>query len=69
MSARTFHRLSNRLFAIRAAWNRQVPVRVEVAGDAATAIDIIPIVTGKAPALVTAPAPAAGRDRPCDIAA
>jgi hypothetical protein len=51
MSARSFHRLSNRFFALRAAWCQQAPVRVQVSGGSSTrVISRVPvIIVGDAP--------------------
>lgn len=71
MSVRSFHRLSRRFFALRAAWCQQVPVRVEVAGDPTAAFNRVPVnVIGDAdsPPVVVDP-PVTARETPSHRAA
>lgn len=55
MKSRLFPRLTARLFALRAAWRRQEPVRVPVSGLPPVVEEIIPVVLGAQPALVPVP--------------
>lgn len=47
MSNRSFPRLSSRWFALRAAWKRQVPVRVAVASPMPNPVVTVPVVDGR----------------------